>query len=543
MKRWPFVLALLAVAVGILGIAPARNAAAIADYDTAFLTDQELEDKDSMSLQCIRDFLRDEGGYFKDVVPDVDGQPLDVAQAVYNSAQSYRISPKVILATLEKENDVVTRKNRPKNWKLRALTGCSWGDTARDQISCTGERFRAYHDQLTNTGQTVSGWKVGVAKQTQDGVWVTPATKAVAGQFTYTPHAGRQWGGDDPRWGGVYRFYNAWYNKFHFDSMVCPGRVLDLAFVIDVTGSMADDIAAVKASATDIVNLVATEFPDSRIGLATYRDFPVLPYGGPGDFPYRENLIFTSDESAAIGAIQGLSVCCGADWRESVYSAVIGAMQNSALGGWRAGAGKVIIQVGDAPPHDPEPFTGYTLANVQAAYDAWDPVMYSVAVGGDPTTVAAFTDLTAITGGDVFIAPTADDVVDAIIEAIGAIGTAIPVEIDIKPGSDTNPINPGSHGVIPVGVITTSTAAGEGADFDATTVDPSTVVFGPGGAAATHSAIEDVDSDGDMDLVMHFDTAATGLSELDVEACLSGETYDGQPIEGCDVIVTVPPGS
>lgn len=196
---------------------------------------------------------------------------------------------------------------------------------------------------------------------------------------------------------------------------------LDLAFVIDVTGSMEDDIDSVKASATDIVNLVATQFPDSRIGLATYRDHPVWPYGDPGDFPYRENLNFTADGSAAVAAIQALSVDGGADWDESVYSAVIGAMQNSALGGWRTDAAKVIIQMGDAPPHDPEPVTGYTFADVQAAYDAWDPVMFSVAVGGDPDALAAFEEMTAITGGRVFEAPTPDDVVDAIVDAIGHI--------------------------------------------------------------------------------------------------------------------------
>jgi hypothetical protein len=51
--------------------------------------------------------------------------------------------------------------------------------------------------------------------------------------------------------------------------------------------------------------------------------------------------------------------------------------------------------------------------------------------------------------------------------------------IDIKPGSNVNPINVKNRGVIPVAILTTSS-------FDATTVDGSTVTFGPNGTAPAH---------------------------------------------------------
>ena len=49
---------------------------------------------------------------------------------------------------------------------------------------------------------------------------------------------------------------------------------------------------------------------------------------------------------------------------------------------------------------------------------------------------------------------------------------AAEVVIDIKPGSFPNSINPKNKGVIPVAILTTAT-------FDATTVDPLSVTFGP----------------------------------------------------------------
>lgn len=116
-----------------------------------------------------------------------------------------------------------------------------------------------------------------------------------------------------------------------------------------------------------------------------------------------------------------------------------------------------------------------------------------------------------------------------------AIPAVIPVAIDIKPGSLPNSINPSSEGVIPVAILTTDS-------FDATTVDPATVLFGPGGteAAPLHAALADVDGDGDTDMILHFDTQSTGIECGDTSGSLTGQTFDGEMIEGSDSISTVP---
>ncbi len=108
------------------------------------------------------------------------------------------------------------------------------------------------------------------------------------------------------------------------------------------------------------------------------------------------------------------------------------------------------------------------------------------------------------------------------------------VEIDIKPGSFPNSINPGSNGAISVAILTTST-------FDATAVDPMSVQFGPAGAMESHrrSHIEDADGDGDLDLVLHFRTQDTGIVCGAAYASLTGSTFGGQAIAGSDSINTV----
>jgi hypothetical protein len=112
--------------------------------------------------------------------------------------------------------------------------------------------------------------------------------------------------------------------------------------------------------------------------------------------------------------------------------------------------------------------------------------------------------------------------------------TEMTVAIDIKPGSYPNSINPRSKGVIPVAIITTGT-------FDAAAVDPTTVLFGPTGTEAppAHSALADADGDGDIDMILHFNTHATGIVCGDTSASLAGKTFGGQAVKGSDSIRTV----
>jgi hypothetical protein len=108
------------------------------------------------------------------------------------------------------------------------------------------------------------------------------------------------------------------------------------------------------------------------------------------------------------------------------------------------------------------------------------------------------------------------------------------VAIDIKPGSDPNSINPKSNGVIPVAILGSES-------FDATTVDASTVTFGPGEASPTHRKghVEDVNGDGYADLLVHFKTSESGIGRGDTSATLTGKTTDGEPIQGSDSVRTV----
>jgi hypothetical protein len=115
------------------------------------------------------------------------------------------------------------------------------------------------------------------------------------------------------------------------------------------------------------------------------------------------------------------------------------------------------------------------------------------------------------------------------------------LNLDIKPGSDPNSINPFDRGSIPVAILGSQ-------DFDVSTIDATTLVFGPNQVATRHDLgddwtfnehMADVNLDGFMDLMTHFKTRDTGIACGDTEATLSGTTLDGASVEGSDAIRTV----
>ena len=115
------------------------------------------------------------------------------------------------------------------------------------------------------------------------------------------------------------------------------------------------------------------------------------------------------------------------------------------------------------------------------------------------------------------------------------IALVVPVAIDLKLGSDPNTIRLDRAELVPVAILSTPS-------FDARTVDPASVCFGDAEAPGERDCSEshgrghlrDVGGDGDIDLLLHFKPAATGIDLGDTQACLTGRTRSGTPIRGCD---------
>jgi len=131
-------------------------------------------------------------------------------------------------------------------------------------------------------------------------------------------------------------------------------------------------------------------------------------------------------------------------------------------------------------------------------------------------------DATRVEVGDPYERP-GQDAIENVLSAV----VPLHVDVDVQ-GRVCNEGN----GVIPVVLLTTNS-------FDATTVDHSTVTLGDAyethvdkKTGETQRHVEDVDDDGDMDLVFHFRYDETGLPCDPDVVPFNGFTYGGQPITG-----------
>ena len=139
-----------------------------------------------------------------------------------------------------------------------------------------------------------------------------------------------------------------------------PGTVakaptrLDLALVVDTTGSMSDELEYLKVEIDSIARAVYEMFPnvDQRYSLIVYRD--------DGDEYVTRVFDFTDSLEGFRTTLAAQSASGGGDYPEAVHRA----LELSGELDWRTGdTARVLFLVGDAPPHDA--FAGQTIDAVE----------------------------------------------------------------------------------------------------------------------------------------------------------------------------------
>ncbi|MFM6896115.1 MAG: Ig-like domain-containing protein, partial [Microcystis panniformis] len=214
----------------------------------------------------------------------------------------------------------------------------------------------------------------------------------------------------------------------------------DLSFVIDSTGSMNDDIAAVQNQATQIINNTFEMFPLTRFSVVTYKD--------PGETI--TNTPFTSDPDQAISGINNIFTEGGGDFPEGVNSALLHALRSEQGLGlwWPAPMPRIIILIGDAPAKDTElrnevirlaqststEFSSQSLGDlVTTDTTTIRPAIpfriFSIAIGSNYETLADFEQVAEATGGSLFTSPDAETLVSVITDVID-VATQKPLAID-----------------------------------------------------------------------------------------------------------------
>lgn len=117
---------------------------------------------------------------------------------------------------------------------------------------------------------------------------------------------------------------------------------LDLVFCVDLTGSMGGLIASARAHVGRVLDALKAELKDDlRVGFVGYRDHS----DGPQKLLQTEPL--TTDVERVRKIIDGVKVDGGGDAPEAVYAGLVQCLELA----WREGSYRVVILIGDAPPH------------------------------------------------------------------------------------------------------------------------------------------------------------------------------------------------
>ncbi len=136
---------------------------------------------------------------------------------------------------------------------------------------------------------------------------------------------------------------NQGVNEIILTGVPTPPKAIEVAFVVDATGSMGDELSYLKSELMDVVNTVKTNNPVSSIKLGSvfYRD--------QGDEYLTRRSDFSSDFSVTNDFINNQEPGGGGDFPEAVETAVNVALND--LQWTDAATTKIMFLILDAPPH------------------------------------------------------------------------------------------------------------------------------------------------------------------------------------------------
>jgi hypothetical protein len=140
-------------------------------------------------------------------------------------------------------------------------------------------------------------------------------------------------------------------------SAACP---LDVYLLMDLTGSMGGELAALQANSALITSTLLADNPNTRFGIGWFQDYPISSYGTADDRPYVRELDLTTDTLLFTAVLNSLGLGNGWDLPESqlpaLYNTVTGEgdiyIPAGQQANFRSQAAKVIVLVTDAPFHD-----------------------------------------------------------------------------------------------------------------------------------------------------------------------------------------------
>jgi hypothetical protein len=221
---------------------------------------------------------------------------------------------------------------------------------------------------------------------------------------------------------------------------------VDICLLEDETGSFFDDIANLQGgtTASDIFDVIVGVTPNARFAVTGFRDYPIEPFGDPGDWVFRVLSGMSPFKAHWLGGIGLLTAGGGNDLPEAQYDAIVAAVNNCGFNP-DPRVTKILVVATDAPFHIPDGTHVSDFVSTATALTAADVTVVGLKAPGAGIELDA---LAAVTGGNVqALSPDGANIASAILLGISAI------EVEVIMGSNcADPIstifNPPSQTVV-----------------------------------------------------------------------------------------------
>ena len=315
-------------------------------------------------------------------------------------------------------------------------------------------------------------------------------------------------------------------------------RSLDVHFSVDTTASFGEEIEVLQDDLSDeIVPELRKRVPDVSIGVSSFEDFPLSPFGSAQDTPFELRTAITSELRRVDAALAGLNqpIGNGADGPESGAEALyqIATGEGYRLGmdwiiapyndrelrgggtlggvGFREGALRAVVHMTDAPSHTPRD------------YESVFPGTHSLEQAADALDRLAIRTLGVVSG------PLARADMEFVAHATGA--TRLPDEDGCPVGLDGDH-RPSVNGVCPL----VFDVRDDGEGLSDTLIDAIVALVNAVNIRRAHA---EVDND-----PLSFVTAVEALDADVLPGVEAPELADERPADGiADTFVGVRPGT
>ncbi len=140
----------------------------------------------AMTAADIQAFLDQQAGALKSYRgPDHNGVTKTAAEMIAEASVNFNVSPKVILATLQKEQSLLSTKN-PSQSQYSGAMGAGMPDSKKNDLSMQGFGNQIWWGAQKQNKNALD-WHQGVYEPV-DGTNVYPTNEGTFAQYRYTPH-------------------------------------------------------------------------------------------------------------------------------------------------------------------------------------------------------------------------------------------------------------------------------------------------------------------------------------------------------------------